>query len=67
MSDASSLPIAVGALTSAIAQNLNTTELTILSAFFSQLGDSLALIAAVQSSESASDPASCSGSAASNS
>lgn len=43
-----SLPVAVGALASAMAQGMSADELALLSAFFSQLGDSLALIAAAR-------------------
>ena len=42
------MPAAVGALASAIAQGMSANDLALLSAIFSQLGDSLAVIAAAQ-------------------
>lgn len=42
------MPAAVGALAAAIAEGLSADELALLSAVFSQLGDSLAVIAAAQ-------------------
>lgn len=41
-------PAAVGALAAAMAEGLSANELALLSAVFSQLGDSLAVIAAAQ-------------------
>lgn len=49
--DCNSLPILVGALSSAIANNYNADELAVLSAVFVQLGDSLALIVAQRALE----------------
>ncbi len=42
------LPAVVSALAAAIAKDKTQTELAVLAALFSQLGDSLALIAAAQ-------------------
>lgn len=42
------LPALVGALASALAQGRSDEELTLLSAIFSQLGDSLAMILALR-------------------
>ena len=42
------IPAAVGALAAAIAEDLSANDLALLSAIFSQLGDSLAVIAAAQ-------------------
>lgn len=42
------VPAAVGALAAAIAEGMTANELDLLSAIFSQLGDSLAVIAAAQ-------------------
>ncbi len=43
-----SLPAAVGALAAAMAQGMSADDLALLSAIFTQLGDSLALIAAAR-------------------
>lgn len=43
--DFESLPVFVGVLSSAIAKNFNANELAVLSGVFTQLGDSLALVA----------------------
>ncbi len=43
-----SLPAAVGALAAAIAQGRSADDLALLGAIFTQLGDSLALIAAAR-------------------
>lgn len=42
------IPTVVGALAAAMAEGLSADELALFSAIFSQLGDSLAIIAAAQ-------------------
>ena len=61
MSCSDGLPVVVGMLSTAIARGRSTDELTILAALFTQLGDSLALIAAARPTESDASAGSCSG------
>lgn len=48
-----SAPITVGALATAIAQNRSEEDIVLLAALFTQLGDSLALIAAARACSAA--------------
>ena len=61
MSCSDGLPVVVGMLSTAIARGRSTDELTILTALFTQLGDSLALIAAARPTESDASAGSCGG------
>jgi cytochrome c553 len=48
MCTSDAIPTAVGALSAAIAENLSDDDIALLSAIFSQLGDSLAVILAAR-------------------
>lgn len=55
MSCPASLPAAVGALAAAIAQGRSDEEIALLAAVLTQLGDSLAVIAAARGCQSAQE------------